>query len=78
MTVIFTSHDVADIERLCARVLVIDSGKIVYSGDTETLNRRSCGQNCEMHLLLREPRPTLSVPGSGSPLTLGCVTREDH
>jgi ABC-2 type transport system ATP-binding protein len=63
MTVIFTSHDVVDIERLCTRVLVIDRGKIVYSGDTETLKRRYCGQNCEMHLLLREPRATLSVPG---------------
>ena len=63
MTVIFTSHDVVDIERLCTRVLVIDSGKIVYSGDTETLKHRYCGRNCEMHLLLKEPRQTLSVPG---------------
>ncbi len=63
MTVIFTSHDVVDIERLCTRVLVIDSGRIVYSGDTETLKRKYCGRNCEMHLVLKEPRDELVVPG---------------
>ncbi len=54
MTVIFTSHDVVDIERLCTRVIVIDKGKIIYSGDTETLKQKYCGRNCELHLVLRD------------------------
>lgn len=32
-TVIFTSHDMATIERLCRRVLVLSEGKIAYFGD---------------------------------------------
>jgi ABC-2 type transport system ATP-binding protein len=63
MTVIFTSHDVVDIERLCTRVMVIDRGRIVYSGDSETLKRRYCGQNCEMHILLKDGGERLEVPG---------------
>lgn len=36
-TVILTTHDMGDIEKLCRQVIVIDKGKIVYSGDLENL-----------------------------------------
>lgn len=32
-TVLFTSHDMAAIERLCRRVLVLSEGRVVYFGD---------------------------------------------
>jgi ABC-2 type transport system ATP-binding protein len=32
-TVILTTHDLADIEELCNRILLIDKGKIIYDGD---------------------------------------------
>src|SRR5262249_33878156 len=32
-TVIFTSHDMAAVERLCRRVLVLSEGRIAYLGD---------------------------------------------
>lgn len=32
VTVILTTHDMADIERLCQRMILIDHGKIVYDG----------------------------------------------
>jgi ABC-2 type transport system ATP-binding protein len=31
-TVLFTTHDVADLERLCPRMLIIDNGTLVYDG----------------------------------------------
>lgn len=34
-TFVITSHDMADIERLCSRVIVIDSGSMVYDGTIE-------------------------------------------
>ncbi|BCD99969.1 ABC transporter ATP-binding protein [Marinicellulosiphila megalodicopiae] len=38
-TVILTSHDMGDVESLCQRVVLIDSGKIIYDGQTEKFNQ---------------------------------------
>jgi lipopolysaccharide transport system ATP-binding protein len=32
-TVLFTSHDMSAIERLCRRVLVLSEGRVVYFGE---------------------------------------------
>jgi ABC-2 type transport system ATP-binding protein len=32
-TIILTTHDIADIEALCKRIVIIDKGKIIYDGD---------------------------------------------
>lgn len=34
-TVILTTHDMADIEKLCSRVIVIDKGSLMYDGSLE-------------------------------------------
>jgi ABC-2 type transport system ATP-binding protein len=39
-TIILTSHYMADVERLCPRVVVIDRGKLVYDGSLEELVAR--------------------------------------
>jgi ABC-2 type transport system ATP-binding protein len=39
-TVILTTHDLNDIEELCERVMIIDSGKIVYDGRLQALKER--------------------------------------
>jgi ABC-2 type transport system ATP-binding protein len=39
-TVILATHDMSDIERLSSRVMVINSGKLVYDGNLDTLKRR--------------------------------------
>lgn len=31
-TLLLTTHDMSDIERLCERVLVVDHGRLVYDG----------------------------------------------
>lgn len=36
-TIILTTHDVSDIEKLCSRVMVIDKGSIMYDGDLPKL-----------------------------------------
>ena len=33
VTVLLTTHDLADIERLCSRLLIIDHGRVIYDGD---------------------------------------------
>ena len=39
-TVILATHDMSDIERLSSRVMVINSGKLVYDGNLDTLKRQ--------------------------------------
>lgn len=38
-TVILTTHDMSDIEKLCSRVMVIDKGRIIYDGQLDELKR---------------------------------------
>jgi len=36
-TVILTTHDITDIEKLCSRVIVIDQGRVMYDGNLDNL-----------------------------------------
>jgi ABC-2 type transport system ATP-binding protein len=36
-TILLTTHDVGDIERLCSRVVAIDHGRVTYDGTLERL-----------------------------------------
>ena len=38
-TIILTSHNMADIEQVCERVVIINMGKIVFDGRIQELNR---------------------------------------
>ncbi|MBA4384862.1 MAG: sugar ABC transporter ATP-binding protein [Anaerolinea sp.] len=39
-TVILTTHDLGDIEELCSRVIIIDSGKLIYDGPISKIKER--------------------------------------
>jgi ABC-2 type transport system ATP-binding protein len=39
-TVVLTTHDLDDIERLCDRLLIVDHGHVIYDGRLETLRDR--------------------------------------
>ncbi len=39
VTVLLTTHDLDDIEQLCSRVMVIDTGRLVFDGDLEALHQ---------------------------------------
>src|SRR3989344_4371402 len=36
-TILLTSHNMADVEELCKRVIIIDGGRILYDGDLEKI-----------------------------------------
>jgi ABC-2 type transport system ATP-binding protein len=40
VTLVLTTHDLADIERLCERLVVIDHGRVVHDGTIEALHTR--------------------------------------
>ena len=39
-TVILTTHDLADVERLCKRIVFISQGTVLYDGPVDELTRR--------------------------------------
>ncbi|WP_456245877.1 ABC transporter ATP-binding protein [Longispora urticae] len=39
-TIVLTTHDLADIEKLCERLVVIDHGRVVHDGSLEALHDR--------------------------------------
>ncbi|MCI0521000.1 MAG: ATP-binding cassette domain-containing protein [Chloroflexi bacterium] len=43
-TVLLTTHDLSDVEKLCQRVMIIDRGRLLYDGDLDTLRRRFGGK----------------------------------
>lgn len=55
-TILLTTHDLADIERLCRRMLLIDRGHVVYDGDLDTIRRRF-GAERRMRVEFRGPAP---------------------
>jgi ABC-2 type transport system ATP-binding protein len=62
-TVLLTTHDLADVERLCRRVLVVDRGRIVTDATVEALRDRY-GTERTVVVDLDEPRPALRVAGA--------------
>ncbi|HYF52336.1 MAG TPA: ATP-binding cassette domain-containing protein [Planctomycetota bacterium] len=60
VSVLLTSHEMADIERLCHRVIVIDKGRLAFSGALESL-RETFGRERQMILELREAPGDLSL-----------------
>jgi ABC-2 type transport system ATP-binding protein len=44
VTILLTTHDLADVERLCSRVVVIDSGRLICDGSVEDIKSRYGGR----------------------------------
>ena len=40
VTVILTTHDLNDVEKVCQRLIIIDNGKIIYDGGIDALKKR--------------------------------------
>ncbi len=61
VTVLLTTHDLVDIERLCSRVMVIDAGRLVFDGSLEGLHGLGEARRT-LVVDLMEPAPPLDVP----------------
>ncbi|NEW44023.1 ABC transporter ATP-binding protein [Nocardia cyriacigeorgica] len=63
-TLLLTTHDMGDIERLCDRVLVVDHGSLVYDGSLAGLGT-TVGARRVLVVDLAEPTPEMTdLPGA--------------
>jgi ABC-2 type transport system ATP-binding protein len=60
-TVVLTTHDLDDIERLCERLLIIDHGRVIYDGGLDALRHRF-GRERTLVVDLLEPHAPIDVP----------------
>ena len=73
-TVILTTHDLADVERLCSRIILIDDGTVIYDGALERL-REEYGTVRTLMVTLAEPVPDVEVAGAEVVSREGLVVR---
>ena len=63
VTVLLTTHDLGDIERLCKRLLVIDHGSLIWDGGIDELKERY-GAERMLIVDLEQPVPPLQIEGA--------------
>ncbi len=74
VTLVLTTHDLADIERLCRRLVVIDHGRVVHDGTIEQLHA-AYGSRRRLVVDLDAPvLPGFTVPGA----TVESVEADGH
>jgi ABC-2 type transport system ATP-binding protein len=68
LTIILTTHDLADVEQLCERALIMDHGRLIYDGELAALRKR--------HGSLRRVVADLATPAEPPPLPAGASLTE--
>ncbi len=64
-TFILTTHDLADVERLCRRIVLIDKGRIIYDGQIERI-KEQYGTHRTLVVSSAKAMPTSTVAGPKS------------
>jgi ABC-2 type transport system ATP-binding protein len=62
-TIILTTHDLAEVEKLCRRVMIIDQGKLLFDDTLGALRERFSGKR-ELVVDFAETYPTPTVEGA--------------
>lgn len=62
-TVLLTTHDLVDVERLCDRLLIIDHGKVIEDSTVDEIKERH-GDERTLVVDLEEPGPPLVIAGA--------------
>ncbi len=62
VTMLFTTHDMQDIEKTCSRMLIIDEGVIMYDGTVEQIKKRY-GRDRILMVEFNERVENINVPG---------------
>jgi ABC-2 type transport system ATP-binding protein len=65
VTVLLTTHDLADIEHLCKRIIVIDHGQVMYDGELDALRGRYGGKRHIVVDFEQDPGESISTISNG-------------
>ena len=68
-TLFLTTHDMGDVERLCERIVVVNTGTIAYDGPLESFRAR-LGAPRELVVDLAAPREHLELPSAARTLAV--------
>ncbi|MGO1225833.1 MAG: ABC transporter ATP-binding protein [Brachybacterium sp.] len=68
-TLFLTTHDMGDVERLCDRIVVVNSGTVAYDGALASFRAR-LGAPRELIVDLEEPLAALTLPTAASTLAV--------
>jgi viologen exporter family transport system ATP-binding protein len=61
VTILLTTHDMQDIEKVCSRIMIIDHGRIVYDGSLDQI-RAEYGKQRKLVVEFEEEVPDFSAP----------------
>lgn len=64
-TVILTTHDISDVEKLCPRVIIIDEGQKLFDGALQELKHRFGGHH-RLEVQFTESVEAITVPGAAT------------
>jgi ABC-2 type transport system ATP-binding protein len=73
-TFVLTTHDLADVEKLCRRIVLIDRGTLIFDGAIETL-RDQYGTHRTLIVELCEPQTAVAMDGTEAELTTPTTAR---
>lgn len=62
-TIILTTHDLADVERLCRRIVLIDTGTVIYDGPIERI-KTQYGTHRTLTITLTAPQKHMDLPNT--------------
>ena len=63
VTVLLTTHDMNEIEKMCRRVIIIDHGRLIYDGSIEAI-RAQYGSQRVLAVELEDEIPDFVLPGA--------------
>ncbi len=73
-TFILTTHDLADVERLCPRIVLIDQGRVIFDGRVERI-KEQYGTHRTLVVALSENSEEFSVEGAEVEARTGDIVR---
>lgn len=63
VTILLTTHDLSDVEKLCERILIIDHGQLIYDGSLASLIERFGGRR-RLVVDFAEYQPSFEIDGA--------------